>query len=274
MGIFKNDKGEKQTIWNEAYIHYFNHTTYTKQFISHESITLGWRYMDLGGGGGRGRQLPCLHSAPIPGSNPRRWVRAFLQGFIDPRLHSDPAHGADPTRGAEWMSSSMKFCVLHVEKFHTLGGGGARDPGFLFTNKNNAVSDPTCGVEPYKFRIRGAQKAGQTRKWGRWFAFILRGKRRVWSRIWGSTPQSEHCVNAVNITLQSQNDLHCRKSWDLAGGMTKWNCSSKTTNSCDHVYQLVQYKKSVIPCAPCRGTGAQTFCSDMHWKWNKHYIFL
>ena len=52
--------------------------------------------------------LPRLHSAPIPGSNPGRWVRSVLQGFIDPLLHSDPANKADPASGAERTSSSKK----------------------------------------------------------------------------------------------------------------------------------------------------------------------
>ena len=130
-----------------------------------------------------GPLLPCPDARVEPG----RWVRSILQGFIDPRLHSDPAHGADPTRGAEWMSSSMQFCVLHMEKLHTLRGQTRLS---VYTHKN-AVSDPACGVEPYKFG--GAQKAGQTPQSGQVICVYIEGKKA------GLTPQSEHCVNAVYL---------------------------------------------------------------------------
>ena len=90
----------------------------------------------------RGKALGHYYPCPDARVEPGRWVRSILQGFIDPRLHSDPAHGADPTRGAEWMSSSMKFCVLHSGKVAYIAGA---DPAFcLHTQK--------CGVRP---RMRG-----------------------------------------------------------------------------------------------------------------------
>ena len=35
------------------------------------------------------------------GVEPGRWVRSVFWGCIDPRLHSDPVHGADPATGAD-----------------------------------------------------------------------------------------------------------------------------------------------------------------------------
>ena len=119
----------------------------------------------------RGKALGHYYPCPDARVEPGRWVRSILQGFIDPRLHSDPAHGADPTRGAEWMSSSMKFCVLHVEKLHTLRGQTRLS---VYTHKN-AVSDPACGVEPYKFG--GAQKAGQTPQSGQVICVYIEGEK-------------------------------------------------------------------------------------------------
>ena len=67
--------------------------------------------------------------------------------FIDPRLHSDPAHGADPEVGQiEWAQVRNFSCYTWKSSIHC----GGR-PSFLFTQKKKAVSDPTCGVEPYKF---------------------------------------------------------------------------------------------------------------------------
>ena len=94
---------------------------------------------------------------PNSGVKPRRWVSSFLGGgggVIDPCLHSDPTQGADPATGTERMSSSTKFLLLHMEKFHTLRG----QTRLLFTHNKNAVSDPASGVESCSFG--GAQKAG------------------------------------------------------------------------------------------------------------------
>ena len=35
------------------------------------------------------------------GVEPGRWVRSVFWGCIDPRLHSNPVHGADPATGAD-----------------------------------------------------------------------------------------------------------------------------------------------------------------------------
>ena len=136
--------------------------------------------------------ITAFTQCPDSGVEPGRWVRSILQGFIDPHLDSDPTHGTDPASGAERMSSSMKFCTLHLEKFHTLLGQTR-----LSVYTQNMVSDPACGVEPYKFA--GVQKAGQTPQVGQVLCVYTEGQKRVWPRKWFSTPQLGHCVNAVFV---------------------------------------------------------------------------
>ena len=122
--------------------------------------------------------ITVFTQCPDSGVEPGRWVRSILHDFIDLRLHSDPAQGADPTRGAEWMSSSMKFCVLHVEKFHTLRG--------------------QTWLSVYKKKMRGrtlqiwrSTKGGSDPAIGAGDCIYTKGQKA------GLTPQSEHCVNAV-----------------------------------------------------------------------------
>ena len=79
------------------------------------------------------------------------------------------------------------------------------DPAFRLHTNKNVVSDPASGVEPYP--LGGAQMAGQTHNRSRWIPFTRRGKRRVWPRIWGSTPQSDYRVNTVYVTDKSSNNV-------------------------------------------------------------------
>ena len=108
---------------------------------------------------------------PDSGVELGRWVRSVLYGFINPRLHSDPAQGADPASGAEQMRSSKKFCLLQVEKFHILQDQSRLS---VYTHTKEALSDPACEVEPYKFG--GAQKAGQTLQSGQVICVYTEGQ--------------------------------------------------------------------------------------------------
>ena len=153
-------------------------------------------------------------------------------------------------------------CYTWKSSIHCAGGGGGGRPGFLFTKKKcGAGSNPT-NLEEHKRRVRPHNR-------GRWFAFTLRGLTPHLG-FPPPPPQSEHCVNAVNITLEMIYTAGSHETWQEA-----WPneiVAARQQIAVTMFYQLVQCKKSVIPCAPCRGTGAQTFCSDMNW--NKHCIFL
>ena len=52
---------------------------------------------------------------------------------------------------------------------------GADPCSFLITHTKKAVSDPACGVEPYKFG--GAQKAGQTPQSGQVICVYTKGQK-------------------------------------------------------------------------------------------------
>ena len=59
-----------------------------------------------------------------------------------------------------------------MEKFHTLQGQTQLS---VYTYTKKAVSDPACGVEPYKFG--GAQKAGQTPQSGQVICVYTEGQK-------------------------------------------------------------------------------------------------
>ena len=87
---------------------------------------------------------------------PLRW----LTWLIEIKTSSPVLFSLLPRLHSAQMSSSTKFLLPHMEKFHTLrGGGGGQTQLSVYTQKN-AVSDPASGVEPYSFGW--AQKAGQT----------------------------------------------------------------------------------------------------------------
>ena len=105
--------------------------------------------------------ITAFARCPDSGVEPGRWFTDLSCGVsLTPRLHSDPAQGADPASGAERTSSSKKFILLHMEKCHTLrgGGGGGADPVFcLYTHTQkkkrcqtlHAGSNPT-NLEEHK----------------------------------------------------------------------------------------------------------------------------
>ena len=102
----------------------------------------------------------------------------------------------------EWAQVWIVVCYTWKNSIHC----GCR-PGFLFTPKKvrcrqtpHAGSNPT-NLEECKRRVRPRNR-------GRRFAFTLRGKRRGLTRIWGSTPQSEYCVNAVYVHTNCVQSLH------------------------------------------------------------------
>ena len=99
--------------------------------------------------------LPRLHSAPIPGSNLGGGSDPSGGGgggFNDPRLHSDPAQGADPTSGPEGTISSKKFLLLHMEKFHTLRGQTQLS---VYTHKESSVRPHMWGRTLQIWRSNG-----------------------------------------------------------------------------------------------------------------------
>ena len=57
------------------------------------------------------------------------------------------------------------------------------------------MSDPACGVEPYKFG--GAQKVGQTPQPGQVICVYTEGQKV------GLTPQVGHCVNMIVVNLSN-----------------------------------------------------------------------
>ena len=84
-----------------------------------------------------------------------------------------------------------------MEKFHTLRGQTQLSI-YTHTHKKKAVSDPTCGVEPYKYG--GAQKAGQTPpQVGQVICVYTEGQKAGSDPASGVRPHNrEHCVNAVH----------------------------------------------------------------------------
>ena len=80
-----------------------------------------------------------------------------------------PLKEQTPACGAERTSSSKKFLL----KVPYIAGA---DPAFCLHTQKAVGSNPT-NLEEHKRRVR-------PRNWGRWFAFTLRGKRRVWPRTW------------------------------------------------------------------------------------------
>ena len=94
-----------------------------------------------------------------------------------------PASWAGPT------SSSKKFsCYTWKSSIHCRGGGGGGRPSFLCTHTKQSGVRPhmnPTNLDKHKRHVRPRNR-------GRWFAFTLRGRRWVWPRIWGSTPQLEH----------------------------------------------------------------------------------
>ena len=76
------------------------------------------------------------------GVEPGRWVRSVFGGCIDPRLHSDPVHGADPATGADRTRAfarqlNKRACKLK-RKFRKLRG----------QTRLSVYTHEKCGVRP------------------------------------------------------------------------------------------------------------------------------
>ena len=112
-------------------------------------------------------------------------------------LHCDPSRSR-PRKWGRTNETSKKFLLLHMEKFHTFIAGA--DPAFCLHTQKSSVK-PRMWDRTLQIWRSTKGRSAPPRNQGRWFAFILRGKKRVWPRIWGSTPQSEQCVNAVTVNL-------------------------------------------------------------------------
>ena len=95
---------------------------------------------------------------PDSGVEPGRWVRSVYSCGVSLTCVYTviPLKEQTPQVGQNEQAQGRNFsCYTWKSSIHC----GCR-PSFRFTHTNKAVSDPACGVEPYKFG--GAQKMGQT----------------------------------------------------------------------------------------------------------------
>ena len=130
---------------------------------------------------------------PDSGVEPGRWVRSVLWGISLTRVYTVILLMKQTLQvGQDERAQVGNFsCYTWKSSIHCRGR-----PSFLFTHKKKAVSDPACGgrtLQIGRSTIGGSDPAigagDLCLHWG--------AKGGVWPRIWGSTPQSEHYVNAV-----------------------------------------------------------------------------
>ena len=140
-------------------------------------------------------QLLRLHSAPIPGSNPGDGSDPSCGVSLTRVYTVIPLMEQTPQVGQDERAQVRNFaCYRWKSSIHCRGR-----PSFLFYTHKKQCQTPHAGSGSNPTNLEEHKRRVRPRNRGRWFAFTLRGKRWVWPRMWGSTPQSEHCVNAVSI---------------------------------------------------------------------------
>ena len=165
----------------------------------------------------------------------------------------------------------------HSIQYRSVHCGGR--PESPFTRTKNAVSDPASGVEPYP--LGGAQMAGQTPQSGAG-VFRLYGGAKGGSdhAIWGSTTQSDHRVNTVNICPLNEIDDQIWEGnlfpnstlWkhDPSKGIdrTKWwiHISHITLQYVDHIYRRKMYTHT--QCQPCYSVFTMKAYTTIEGTWH------